>query len=112
MVVVDADSFVGVADGNVEGEVVVERVVGVREAREWSIGDVEFENIGTHDEPEEEHEYGGDDEHGHEDLADEANDAVEDTATAATQAAASSSAARRTAVGLRRRNGGTVVSAV
>jgi len=34
LVVVDADSFVGVADGNVEGEVVVERVVGVREARE------------------------------------------------------------------------------
>lgn len=34
LVVVDADSAVGVADGDVQGEVVVERVIGEREARE------------------------------------------------------------------------------
>ncbi|KAG2402710.1 uncharacterized protein HKW66_Vig0239070 [Vigna angularis] len=77
-----------------------------------SIADVEFEDIGAHNEPKEEREHGDDDEHDGEDLVDEADDAVEDAATTAAQAPASTSAAGLTAVGLRRRNGGTVVSAV
>jgi len=72
---------------------------------------VEFEDVGAHDEPEEKREYGGDDEHGGEDLADEADDAVEDAPAAAAQAPAS--AAGRAAVGFRRRrNRGAVVGAV
>lgn len=115
LVVVDTDPAVGVADGDVEGEVVVERVVGEREARERGVADVKFEDVGANDEPEEKHEYASDDEHGGEDLADEADDAVEDAPAAAAQAPAptSTSAAGSAAVGLlRRRNRGTVVRAV
>ncbi|KAG2380216.1 uncharacterized protein HKW66_Vig0169950 [Vigna angularis] len=79
---------------------------------ERGIADVEFEDIGAHNEPEEEHEHGGDDEHGGEDLANEADDAVEDAPTTAAQAPVSTSVAGWTTVGLGQQNGGTVVSVV
>ena len=116
VVVVDADPAVRVADRDVEGEVVVESVVGgVVEAREGRVGNVEFEHVGAHDEPEEKAEYCYDDEDCGEDLADEAQDAVEDAAAEAAQAAAAAAvaaAAGGAVVGFRRRNGGAVVRAV
>ncbi|CAJ1967241.1 unnamed protein product [Sphenostylis stenocarpa] len=111
MVVVDAEPAVGVADGDVDGEVVVERVVGEREAREGGLGGVEFEDVGANDEPEEEHDNGGDDDQGREYLADEAQDAVEDAPAAAAQAPAPPAPAGRAAVVFprrRRRNGRAV----
>lgn len=53
MVVVDADALVGVADDHIEGEVVVEGVVGGREVelKEGSSVDVEFDLGGAKEEP-------------------------------------------------------------
>lgn len=55
LVVVDADSLVWVADREIEVEIVVEVAVVVRiEAESVQIGvvDVEFDGVGTEDEPE------------------------------------------------------------
>lgn len=111
VVVVDPDPAVRVSDRNVEGEVVVERVVGVTELGESGIGDVELEDVGAYDEPEEECEYQSDDYDCGQDFAYEAYDAVEDATAAAGEATA---AAARTVVGfpVRRRNWWAVVCAV
>jgi len=64
-VVVDSEPLVGVSDRDVEGEVVVERVVGgVVELRQGGLGDVEFHHVGTDYEPEKEHGDANDDDHG------------------------------------------------
>nr|GMD89721.1 hypothetical protein SOVF_158540 [Ipomoea batatas] len=54
VVVVDADALVGVADGEVEGEVVVEGAVGGGEVElgEGGVVHVEFDLVGAEDEPE------------------------------------------------------------
>jgi len=84
-VVVDADALVGVPDGDVEGEVVVERVVGGGEVElgERGVGDAELHLVGAEEEPEDEDNQGHDDEEREEDLEDEAQKATEEAAATA-----------------------------
>jgi len=104
IVVVDAQPLVRVAHCDVQGKIVVEGVVGVVELREGGVGDVEFHDVGTDDEPEEERGDAHDDDHREDDLEDEAEDAAAAAATAA--------AAPWAVVGLLRRNSGAVVGSV
>lgn len=108
-VVVDADSFVGVTNGDVESEIVVERVVGVVELGEVGIGDVEFDLVGSEYEPEHEDGDAQDDDDGADEFEDEVEDAAEDTATATAAAVA---AADWAVVGFGWGDGGAVVGAV
>lgn len=108
VVVVDPEALVWVADGDVEGEIVVERVVsGEVELRERGVGDVELHDVGADDEPEDEDGDADDDEGGEDEFEDEA----EDAAAAALEASAAASA--WAVVGFfGRRDGGAVISSV
>ena len=89
-VVVNADALIRVSDGHVEGEIVVEIVVGGEiELGESSVGDVELDLVGSEGEPKDEDYDADDDDEGENDL----EDAIEDTATAAGEWVASVTAA-------------------
>lgn len=76
-VVVDPDLLVGVADGDVEGEVVVEGVViGEVELREVGVGDVELDAVGADYEPEDQNGQPHHDDGGHNELENKAEDAA------------------------------------
>jgi len=94
-VVVNTDLLVRVPDGEVEGEVVVEGVVvGEVELREGGIRDVELDTVRADDEPKDEERQSHDDDGGHDELEDKAEDA------AAAAAEASAATAARAMVGL------------
>jgi len=88
-VVVDPDLLVGVADGDVEGKIVIQHVfvvVGEVELGESDVGDVEVDFVdGTEDEPEYAAGEYGDDDDGGQDFEEEGYEAA---AAAATGAAA------------------------
>lgn len=76
-VVVDPDLLVGVADGEVEGEVVVEgAVIGEVELGEVGFGDVELDVVGADYEPEDEKGQAHYDDGGHNELENKAEDAA------------------------------------
>ncbi|KAI4348896.1 hypothetical protein L6164_009562 [Bauhinia variegata] len=87
VVVVDAEPSVGITDSHVDSKIVMEGVVGIAELGERSIGDVDFDLVGTHDEPEHKDDDAEDDDDGADQFADETEDAVTKTAAAATKAA-------------------------
>lgn len=99
-VIVYADPFVGVSDGDVERHVVVERLVGGEvELRERRVGDVELEVVGAEDEPDDEGGEANDDEDSEDDFENEAENAVAEAAEKAPTAAAATTAAAVAVVG-------------
>lgn len=75
LVVVDSDSLIWVTDCEIEIEVVMEIAVVVwieAELGQIGVGDVEFDGVGTEDEPENEGGYAEDYGYGYEDVADQA----------------------------------------
>lgn len=85
VVVVDTQSFVWVADCDVEREIVVEVVgVCVVELCESCVGDVDFDYVGTDYEPEQEDGDSDEDYDGEDQFEDE----VEETAAAAVETSA------------------------
>jgi len=104
IVVVDAQPLIRVAHCDVEGKIVAEGVVRVVELSEGGVSDVDFHDVGTDYEPEEERGDAHDDDHREDELEDEAEEAAAAAATAA--------AAPWAVVGLLRRNSGAVVGSV
>ena len=92
-VVVDAEPLVRVSDGDVESEIIMESIAGVVELGEGCVGDMEFDLVGTNDEPEHNTEKGDYDEEGYKDFADTAADAVKEAAATPPNAAAAIAAA-------------------
>jgi len=86
-VVVDAELLVGVSDGEVEGEVVVEAAVGEVELGKRGLGDMELDPVGFDYEPEDEEGQAHEDDCGHDQLEDEAEDAAAAAAEGPTAAA-------------------------
>lgn len=68
MVVEDANLSIGVANGDVEGEMVGEGRVVVVELSEGGLGDMEFDEVGTNKEPEHESGDGESDDDGDEQI--------------------------------------------
>ncbi|CAH9071589.1 unnamed protein product, partial [Cuscuta epithymum] len=96
-IVVDADPFVRVPDGHVDGEVVAEGVVGEVELGEGGVVDVEFELVRAEDEPEHHRQHAQNDDGG----ADELADAIVDAAAEAADGVAASAAGAVAVVGVR-----------
>jgi len=108
VVVVDADSLVGVSKCHVEGEVVVEGGgggVGEVELGEGGGGDVDLDLVGAEDEPEDEDDDAEDDDEGDEELDEGAEEG-------AGPAAGAGRAATADGVVVLGRNRGPVVGAV
>lgn len=100
-IVVHPDAAVGVPDGQVDGQVVLERVVAVEvELGQRCIGGVELDFVGAEYEPANEDDDPDDDEDGAEDLEHAGAEAAEE---AAEGVAAETPAATGAVVGLGRR---------
>ncbi|MED6106587.1 hypothetical protein PIB30_005871 [Stylosanthes scabra] len=129
VVVVDSHALVRVSDREIQREIVVERVVsasggggvgggGEIELSEGGVADVELDEIWPYDEIENNGYDHEEDENSGEDLADEADDAVENAAAAAAEDSAAAAAVGAAAVAavaafrLRRRDCGAVIGAV
>lgn len=110
-IVVYPDAAVGVPDGQVDGQVVLERVVAVEvELGQRCVGGVELDFVGAQYEPADENDDPDDDEDGAEDLAHAGAEAVDE---AAEGVAAEAPAVAGAVVGLgRRRYGRAVVGSV
>jgi len=81
LVIVDADALVGVSDGHVEGQVVVEGVAGggVVELGERGVVHIEFNLVGSEYEPDYEEGNADDDEDGAQDLEHQTAEAAAQT---------------------------------
>ncbi|MED6224957.1 hypothetical protein PIB30_089159 [Stylosanthes scabra] len=125
VVVVYSHALVRVSDREIQREIVVERVVaggggvgGEIELSESGVADVELDEIWPYDEIEKHGYYHEKDEKCGEDLADEAEDAVENAAATAAEDSAAAAAVGASAVaavaafGLRRRDRRAIIGAV
>lgn len=99
-VVVNPDPLVGVPDGHVEGQVVVEGVVvgGQVELSQVGAVGVELDLVGAEDQPQDQDDDAQDDGDGEEDLEDAAEDAVAEAAAATAEGVAAAAAAASGAV--------------
>ena len=99
-IVVNPDPLVGVPDGHVEGQVVVEGVVGVGQVELSQLGVVcvELDLVGAEDQPQDQDDYAQDDDDGAEDLEDATEDAIAEAAAATAEGVATAAAAASGAV--------------